>query len=200
MLTPYPGTIQQPDIDSIYPPTKTRGKFNLRLIVQLVEISAGSCAHTVTCCALGRFMLDHFHLWHSRWIIPPNAPNIEKHAELIAAFMAGCLTGPAIYGAVVGASFFFSELRSRFPRLRARLRFRIPYPFSDSPIWILYFFVLWTLLAVTGAILHPRFQYLTVGSVLAVYGFGSLLLFPPSFSLTLYIIYNGYLISDRVYR
>ncbi|KAH8796835.1 hypothetical protein DL96DRAFT_1643320 [Flagelloscypha sp. PMI_526] len=144
-------------------------------------------------------MLDRFHIWDSRWIIPTSAPSVEKNAELIAAFMAGCLTGPATYGAAVGGYTVLSALRNKYPSLRTRMQFRIPTPLQDMPIWTIYFFVLWTLLAVTGAILHPRFHYLTVGSVLAVYGFGSLLLFFPSLALALYIIEKRYLISNRVY-
>ncbi|KAH8796834.1 hypothetical protein DL96DRAFT_1643319 [Flagelloscypha sp. PMI_526] len=196
MGTPYPGTIRQPDVENIYQPPKSRRKYDLRLIVQLMEISTSSCVHAVTCCALGRFMLDHFRLWGSRWIIPPDAPSIDKHAELIAAFMAGSITGPAWYGTAIGGYFVYSELCSRYPNLRGRIR--IPAPFDLVFIWALYFVVLWTLLVIIGAILHPRFHYLTVGSVLAVYGFGGLLLLPPSLALALYIIKKRYLISRRI--
>ncbi|KAH8796877.1 hypothetical protein DL96DRAFT_1010581 [Flagelloscypha sp. PMI_526] len=152
MPTPYPGTVQQPDVENIYQPPKRRRTADLKLIVQLMEISISSCVHGVTCCALGRFMLDHFHLWQSRWIIPPGVPSIEKHAELIAAFLAGCLTGPATYGAALGGYSLVSEFRRRFPNMRFRVGIRVPYFLSNMPIWIIYFFVLWTLLAITGAL------------------------------------------------
>ncbi|KAH8810476.1 hypothetical protein DL96DRAFT_1627295 [Flagelloscypha sp. PMI_526] len=137
-------------------------------------------------------MLDHFHLWKSNWIIPSDAPSIEKHAELIAAFMAGSLAGPALYGGGhVAIAMIPNVLEGWFRKLRNRTRI----PISDLPLWTWYFFVLWSLLAIIGALLHLRFRYLTVGSVLGVYGFGALILFLPSLALALFMIERRILIS-----
>ncbi|KAH8831831.1 hypothetical protein DL96DRAFT_1589137 [Flagelloscypha sp. PMI_526] len=191
MPTPYPGTVQQLDVENIYPLPKSQWRYRMRTIIAVIEISIGSCAHTITCCALGRFMLDHFHLWHTRWSIPPDAPNIEKHAELIAAFLAGSLAGPGTYGGAVVFVAIDDELQRRWPQIRI--------PTSSWVLWAIYFFVLWTLLVITGAVLHLRFSYLTVGSTLGVYGFGSLLLFLPSLGLAMFVIDRRYLFSDRAF-
>ncbi|KAH8825501.1 hypothetical protein DL96DRAFT_1817045 [Flagelloscypha sp. PMI_526] len=189
MPTQYPGTIQQPDVESLYQPPKKKLLLQrwILLTIQLIEISIGSSIHSVACCALGRFMLDHFHLWSSRWIIPPNEPSIEKHAELIAAFMAGCLAGPATYGAAAVSHTIIPDLRRRNVYVRIRT--------DDLGSWAVYLLVLWVSMAITGAMLHPRFRYLTVGSILGVYGFGALLLFLPSLGLVFYMVERRLLIN-----
>ncbi|KAH8800123.1 hypothetical protein DL96DRAFT_1637024 [Flagelloscypha sp. PMI_526] len=194
MATPHSGTIQHPDIESltVYRPPKRQCPFDIKLYLILFEISVGSCLHTITCCALGRFMLDHFHLWKSNWIIPSDAPGIEKHAELIAAFMAGSLAGPTLYG---GGHVAVALIPTKIEAWYSNLRNRTQIPISDLPLWTWYFFVLWSLLVVTGALLHLRFRYLTVGSVLGVYGFGALFLFLPSLALALFMIERRILIS-----
>ncbi|KAH8796879.1 hypothetical protein DL96DRAFT_1643432 [Flagelloscypha sp. PMI_526] len=62
-----------------------------------------------------------------------------------------------------------------------------------------YLMVLQSVRATLTTMLHPRFRYLTVGSILAVYGFGGLLLFFPSLAFALYVIDRRFLISHRVY-
>ncbi|KAH8796849.1 hypothetical protein DL96DRAFT_1643354 [Flagelloscypha sp. PMI_526] len=190
MPTPHPGTIQEPDLENIYQPPKRRWPFDLLLSIQIVEISIGSCIHNVACCALGRFMLDHFHLWNSRWIIPPDAPSIEKHAELIPAFVAGCLAGPATYGGAVAADSFIIALRKRHVQIRI--------PRGDGGVWAIYLLSLWILMAVIGAILHPRFRYVNVGSILGVFGFGNLFLFFPTLGLVLYMIEKRWLMDHPI--
>ncbi|KAH8796841.1 hypothetical protein DL96DRAFT_1689011 [Flagelloscypha sp. PMI_526] len=190
MPTPHPGTVRQLDVETIYPPPRQESPSNLKLIVQLIEISISSCVHTITCCALGRFLLDHFHLWHARWTVPPDAPSIEKHAELIAAFLAGCLAGPGTYGVAIVVDAIDTEIRRRRPLMRL--------PETALVLWGIYFFALWTLLVITGAILHTRFRYLTVGSILGVYGFGSLILFLPSLGLAVRL--KPHILSDWIAR
>ncbi|KAH8796823.1 hypothetical protein DL96DRAFT_1643301 [Flagelloscypha sp. PMI_526] len=198
MATPYLGTIQHPDIESliVYRPPKRQCPYDLQLPLILLEINVASCIHTITCCALGRFMLDHFHLWRSTWIIPSDAPGIEKHAELIAALLAGSLAGPGLYGGGhVADAMISAELDKRFRDLRRRTRI----PIGNIPLWGVYFLILWALLAITGAVLHPRFHYLTAGSILGVYGFGALFLFLPSFGLALFVIERRFLISSWLF-
>ncbi|KAH8796846.1 hypothetical protein DL96DRAFT_1643342 [Flagelloscypha sp. PMI_526] len=135
-------------------------------------------------------MLDHFHLWNSRWIIPPYAPSIDKHAELIAGFVAGCLTGPVTYGVSLIADFIIAALRKRNMPVRI--------PPGTWGIWLIYMSTLWTLMAIMAAVLHSRFHYLTVGSILAVFGFGNLVLFFPTLGLVLYMIKRRWLMDHRI--
>ncbi|KAH8796819.1 hypothetical protein DL96DRAFT_1643299 [Flagelloscypha sp. PMI_526] len=141
-------------------------------------------------------MLDHFHLWNSKWMIPSDTTGIEKHAELIGALIAGSLTGPGLCACARGVTAIdTTKLEKLFRNLRNRSRI----PIGNLPIWGMYFFVLWSLLSITGALLHLRFPYLTVGSIWGVYGFGALLLFLPSLGLALFLIERRFLISSWIF-
>ncbi|KAH8795129.1 hypothetical protein DL96DRAFT_1690426, partial [Flagelloscypha sp. PMI_526] len=115
-------------------------------------------------------MLDHFRLWDR--VIPPDVPKIERHAELIAALLAGWLSSPVAIGLLLILRFGVdSWLR------RAELKFR----FLDhiSTVVVVVLLSEWSLLLVAGAMLHPRFHYVDPISLLGIYCFGSLLLVPP---------------------
>ncbi|KAH8796837.1 hypothetical protein DL96DRAFT_1643326 [Flagelloscypha sp. PMI_526] len=166
MPTPKAGTVRQPDVEVLSSPSKKEWFKDLPLTIWLALLSAVSCVYCIISCALGRFFLDHFHLWPSRYTVPSDAPSLDKHAELIAALVAGCLTGPATFGAII-LFYLFGDIL--IPR-------HMPSVLGRLPLLGICFFVILVLLAILGAMFHMRFRYLTVVTILATYGFGSLFL------------------------
>jgi hypothetical protein len=105
-------------------------------------------------------MLDHYGIWDSP--LPQN-----NHGELLAAAISACFITPTV------ELFYFIDRKLKW------------YP--DSPDWwklIILFVLLPGMVcggvAVGAAIVHAfdGFQYVTPVRVLAVYGFGSIILFP----------------------
>ncbi|KAH8813705.1 hypothetical protein DL96DRAFT_1716012 [Flagelloscypha sp. PMI_526] len=189
MPTPKSGTIQQPDLEALYIPYKkvffqprlcaleidvvylqTRSKItdNVRFYLWVLFITGLFCGYNIAACALGRFLLDHFHLW--KWTIPSDAPSIERHAELIAAFLATFLATPTMV--VVFLFLIWAD-----HRLEDR---DVNYQFQDHSYSLVgaYVFANWAMMIVTGAMFRPRFHHISVASILGVYGFGNLLLLP----------------------
>ncbi|KAH8813701.1 hypothetical protein DL96DRAFT_1716008 [Flagelloscypha sp. PMI_526] len=87
MSTPRAGTLHQSDIETLHRPYKSpyKGWVQEYLVPFLwvnLYTTASSC-YNVGACALGRFMLDHFHLW--KQTIPLHTSGVSRHAELIAA-------------------------------------------------------------------------------------------------------------------
>ncbi|KAH8813695.1 hypothetical protein DL96DRAFT_1625161 [Flagelloscypha sp. PMI_526] len=170
MPTPKAGTIRQQDLEIL--PRRSKNDWRSQYLVPtlwLTLFTGAFCGYNVAACALGRFLLDHFHLW--KRTIPSDTPSIEKHAELIAAFVAGFLATPTAFG-------FFSALTWVDKELMRR---KVKYQFllqSYASFWAEVFMVDLVAVTVTGAIFHSRFRQMGAVSILAVFGFGSLLLVP----------------------
>ncbi|KAH8813655.1 hypothetical protein DL96DRAFT_1715971 [Flagelloscypha sp. PMI_526] len=180
MGTPKPGTIQQPDLGYIYIPRIPRTRAQRfwsewgDLTVWLLGITLAFTSYNIGAYALGRFFLDHFHLWNR--VIPSDASKFDKHGELIAAFLAGWLSTPAALGLLNILAHGVDEWLER-----RKIRFR----FLDhlSAIVVAVLLTEWSILLATGAMLHPRFRYVDPVSLFGVYWFGSLLLMPTLGSL-----------------
>ncbi|KAH8813674.1 hypothetical protein DL96DRAFT_501016 [Flagelloscypha sp. PMI_526] len=189
MPTPRQGTIQHREIETPVPPYSRYTAVKNFLDDWLVPIS-WILAFTILCaaynigaCALGRFFLDHFHLWDRR--IPSEASSLDKHAELLAALLASCLSTPIAIGLLV----VFSKADDIYDRREMRFKF------LNSLSSIVVFIVLteWAFLPVSGVILHPRYQYVNPISILGVFWFGNIPLLPLSISLAWFV----YLIVDK---
>ncbi|KAH8829786.1 hypothetical protein DL96DRAFT_1590413 [Flagelloscypha sp. PMI_526] len=172
MGTPKPGNTQHHDLEAIHI-NRSTAREDWRewaeLISWLVGITATITGYNIGACALGRFFLDHFRLWDR--IIPTGVSEIDKHAELIAALLAGCLSAPLAIGIVFVLYFYVEDWLER-----RHSKFEIPDGFP--PIIFIVLLTEWSLLPTAGAMLHPRFQYVDPVSLLGVYFFGSLLLIP----------------------
>ncbi|KAH8813704.1 hypothetical protein DL96DRAFT_1716011 [Flagelloscypha sp. PMI_526] len=182
MPTPSAGTSKQPDIETPYRPYKRpyRGWVH-EYLVPILWVSfytTVSSGYNVGACALGRFMLDHLHLWE--WSIPLDTPSINKHAELIAACVAGCLASLATIGVVLILFWLDRHLKKR----------GVKFQFGDSVYTMIWAHVIinWVLVVLAGLMFHPRFQDVNALSMLAIYGFGNLLLLPTLYLLRYMII------------
>ncbi|KAH8813707.1 hypothetical protein DL96DRAFT_1820965 [Flagelloscypha sp. PMI_526] len=164
MPTPKAGTLQQVDLET--PHQENRLPSMSPLIVGIIVSTAVFCGYNIAACALGRFMLDNYHIW--AWTIPSTASSIEKHAELIVAFVGSWLSTPATMGALV----VYAKIDDVLVRRGS------PSRVNDYALFWLYVLVTWTMLVVLGAAFHPRFVHVTAGSMLGVYGFGNLILLP----------------------
>ncbi|KAH8813667.1 hypothetical protein DL96DRAFT_1685035 [Flagelloscypha sp. PMI_526] len=86
-------------------PSKTAGILSqlwrdwIKFISWLLGITLAFTVYNIGACALGRFLLDHFHLWDRN--IPPDASELNKHAELIAALLASWLSTLAAIGVII---------------------------------------------------------------------------------------------------
>ncbi|KAH8813702.1 hypothetical protein DL96DRAFT_1820962 [Flagelloscypha sp. PMI_526] len=173
MPTPKEGTLQQPDLEALSHPYQSRESWVSEYLIPLLWILlylTGFGGYNVAAGALGRFMLDHFHLWNQT--IPSNTAGIDKHGELIAALVAGCLAPPMTVWIMVILILVDDQLRKR----------DVKFQFGDDAgfravVWISVF-ANWVGIIMTGAMFHPRFQHVKVASMLAIYGFGNLLLLP----------------------
>ncbi|KAH8817752.1 hypothetical protein DL96DRAFT_1623242, partial [Flagelloscypha sp. PMI_526] len=163
MPTPYPGTIRQPDLENLYVYPK-QAWCNVKLTCQFTAITLLISGYNVAACALGRFFLDHFHLW--RWSVPAGVTGFDKHAELVTAFVSSVIATPATIGVFWVVILILHEIEKR----------GVIFQFSDRSLLWIYIVVTWVLLALMGTAFHPRFQHITTVSMLAVYGFGNLLL------------------------
>ncbi|KAH8824037.1 hypothetical protein DL96DRAFT_1818736 [Flagelloscypha sp. PMI_526] len=178
MPTPREGTIQHHELGTLYVPY-SRSRVNAFIndwlipIAWLLPVTAAIAAYNIGVCALGRFFLDHFHLWNRR--ISSSASSLDKHAELLAVLLAGCLSTPVTLGLAL-AIFEVEDMLERKGR-------RIEILDSMVKAVVVLFFVNWILVPISGAILHPRYQYVTPVSLLGVYWFGNLVLLPLSVPL-----------------
>ncbi|KAH8829783.1 hypothetical protein DL96DRAFT_1590395 [Flagelloscypha sp. PMI_526] len=172
MGTPKPGNVQHHDLEAIrtnHPTAYENWRDWVEIIAWLVGFTATAAGYNIAACALGRFFLDHFRLWDR--VIPSGVSEIDKYAELIAALLSSWLSTPLAAGLIYVLYFPVEDwLRRRRPT------FRIPDGFR--PLFSIVLLIEWSLLPVSGAILHPRFHYVDPVSLLGAYFFGSLLLIP----------------------
>ncbi|KAH8795133.1 hypothetical protein DL96DRAFT_1723785 [Flagelloscypha sp. PMI_526] len=176
MATPRVGTTQQRDPETLRL-TGSRVKYRIQealsMIAWLLGFTAVSAAYHVGACALGRFFLDHFNLWERK--IPSNASPLNKHAELLAALLASCLSTPVAVGLLYALLAVDNVIDRR------RTKFLFLNNVSDAVFYVI--LTEWSLLPVSGLILHPRLEYVNPVSILGVYWFGSLVLLPISIPL-----------------
>ncbi|KAH8834698.1 hypothetical protein DL96DRAFT_1701727 [Flagelloscypha sp. PMI_526] len=174
MVTPREGTVQHQDLEALPPYSKSGIWFHYgKPTASILAWIAGVCAYNVSTCALGRFFLDHFHLWTR--IIPSDAPTLDKHAELIVALLAGCLSIPLTILTYV--------IVDDLDRMLWVQGYRFQFTNIDNIIvWILVVALL-TLFPATAALIHLKFHHVTPVSTLAVFGFGSLITLPSSLAL-----------------
>ncbi|KAH8813698.1 hypothetical protein DL96DRAFT_1625165 [Flagelloscypha sp. PMI_526] len=171
------GTVQQPDLEALVYSHKEGwvSKFFWRttFIIFIIAFFGG---YNTAACALGRFMLDHFHLWNRT--IPTDLAGIDKHAELIAAFVSGCLATLVALGILFPLGWIDGQLKKR----------EVKYRFLHHNYTVVWAGIFASLggLTVTGEIFHPRFQHISIVSMLGVYGFGNLLIL-PTLALLLYV-------------
>ncbi|KAH8813696.1 hypothetical protein DL96DRAFT_1625163 [Flagelloscypha sp. PMI_526] len=187
MPTPRAGTHQEQDLENLYTPYKKSwvSKY-LKPTFWVVVFTVICCGYNIAACAIGRFFLDFFRLWKST--IPQGTPGIDKHAELIAAFVAGCLATPATFG--------FLRVLVRIDELLKKQG--VDYQLLDHSKTILwsYVFMTWVLVLVTGAVFHLRFQHVSVVTMLAVFGFGSLLLV-PTIGLLMVLVFGSWTLWEK---
>ncbi|KAH8824038.1 hypothetical protein DL96DRAFT_1713394 [Flagelloscypha sp. PMI_526] len=177
MPTPRAGTMKHDELRTLYAPY-SRPKVDVFIdgwlipIAWLFLVAVVIAAYNVGVCALGRFFLDHFHLWNRG--IPSSASSRDKHAELFAVLLAGCLSFP-IFLALTLASLKFEVVLERRGR-------RVEILDTRKAV-ALQVFINWIFVPVSGAIIHPRYQYTNPISILGVYWFGNLVLLPLSVPL-----------------
>ncbi|KAH8813668.1 hypothetical protein DL96DRAFT_1715983 [Flagelloscypha sp. PMI_526] len=184
MPTPKQGTLQHRELEALVPPysryAAVKGFLNdwLAPIGWVLGITIFSAAYNIGACALGRFFLDQFHLWDRR--IPSEASSLDKHAELYAALLAGCVSTPVAIGLLI-MFFMIDDILDR--------RFNMNFQFlsSLSRIVALIVAIEWTFLPICAAIIHPRYKYVNPISILGVYWFGSLFLLPLSIPLAWFV-------------
>ncbi|KAH8824911.1 hypothetical protein DL96DRAFT_1611256 [Flagelloscypha sp. PMI_526] len=185
MPTPREGTLQHRDLESLSPrPFFRLPKWLASIDVEFVNsffffFVAVSIYNTVA-CALGRFFLDHFHLWNRT--IPPDARSLDKHGELVAAFLASCLSLIATVAILYLCTFLDDVLRVRGKNFEILTH-------NPSILGIIIFSVV-TMVPVAGAIIHPGLHYVNPVSMLAVYGFGSVLLIPSLALLFVIVVWT----------
>ncbi|KAH8795132.1 hypothetical protein DL96DRAFT_1300887 [Flagelloscypha sp. PMI_526] len=185
MGTPKAGTIQHPALSPIYSPRSTSSQLWrdwIKFISWLFGITLAFTVYNIGACALGRFLLDHFHLWDRN--IPSDASELNKHAELLAALLASWLSTLAAIGVIIILVRYIDRWIRRIQRQYIGRR-RRKFQFGDH-YWTIVVVVLlseWSLLPIAGAMLHPRFHYVDPVSLLGVYGFGNLALLPLSIPL-----------------
>ncbi|KAH8824036.1 hypothetical protein DL96DRAFT_1818735 [Flagelloscypha sp. PMI_526] len=175
MPTPRVGTIQHPELGTLHTPyVKSRVNTVIRewtiFLLWLLGITAAVVTYNIGACALGRFFLDHFHLWNRR--IPSSASSLDKHAELLGVLLAGCLSTPLTLELIL-AIFKVEDISRRRGGTVEII------DSSDKAVALL-IFVDWTLIPISGAIIHPRYQYVNPVSLLGVYWFGNVVLLPLS--------------------
>ncbi|KAH8824910.1 hypothetical protein DL96DRAFT_1682129 [Flagelloscypha sp. PMI_526] len=172
MPTPRDGTHQHPELESLPPRISLLMKWqaitgiDIEFILWLLGLDAILCAYNIVACVLGRFFLDHFHLWKQS--IPPDARSIDKYGELIAAFLAGCLSLPATLGLVYMCLRIDDMLDAQGKRFQILGHDILPFA--------LILFMIFSMVPIAGAIVHPGLHYVKADSMLAVYWFGSLLI------------------------
>ncbi|KAH8824039.1 hypothetical protein DL96DRAFT_1616159 [Flagelloscypha sp. PMI_526] len=176
MPTPRAGTIQHSELEPLYPSYKPQSRVKqlvkewLIPLAWVLAITLAAAAYNIGACALGRIFLDHFHLWDRR--IPSNASSLDKYAELYAPLLASCLSAPVSLG-LMYAIFNVEDMISR--------RYgRFTIVTSLFQLAVLVILVEWTLIPISAAIIHPRYQYVNPASILGVYWFGNLVLLPLS--------------------
>ncbi|KAH8795137.1 hypothetical protein DL96DRAFT_1567776 [Flagelloscypha sp. PMI_526] len=183
MPTPKQGTVQQRDLETLLPQypryisVKHFYEDWIGPFCIVLAITAFSAAFNIGACALGRFFLDHFHLWDRR--IPSEASSLDKHAELFAAVLASCLSTLVAIGLFV----IFIKADDIFKRWKMNFRF-LNFP---SSLLVLLVLIEWAFLPVSGAIIHPKYQYVNPVSMLGVYWFGHLPLLPLSIPLVWFV-------------
>ncbi|KAH8834696.1 hypothetical protein DL96DRAFT_1701725 [Flagelloscypha sp. PMI_526] len=193
MVTPQEGTIQHQDLEALQlpphskpvkswlttyslkliSPSRNEGGSTTRTTALILACIAGVCAYNISTCALGRFFLDHFHLWTRT--MSPDAPTVEKHAELIVALLAGCVSVPLTI-----LTFAIVDDLDRELWIQG-WRFQIM-NIHNIIIWI-FVVVLISVLPTIAAMIHLKFHHVTPVSTLAVFGFGSLITLPLSIAL-----------------
>ncbi|KAH8813665.1 hypothetical protein DL96DRAFT_1625068 [Flagelloscypha sp. PMI_526] len=187
MGTPRVGTIQHSDLERVYIHHSAMSQFWREwgtFIAWLFGITLGFTAYNIGACALGRFFLDHFHIWDRT--MPPYASEIDRHAELIAALVASWLSTPGALGLLVILFTVDDWLRIE---MKAKFQF-IDY---FSTIVVVTLLTEWSFLLVAGAMLRPRFHYINLVALQGVYWFGSLILLPVSIPIIAlsYRAWNG---------
>ncbi|KAH8795131.1 hypothetical protein DL96DRAFT_1723782 [Flagelloscypha sp. PMI_526] len=185
MTAPRGGTLQQGELESLHPPYPRFAAVKefidewMLPIAWIIGFTALGAAYNIGACALGRFFLDHFHLWNR--IIPADASSLDKRAEYFAGLIASCLSIP-VATVLIAALFVMEDVLDRRGK-----RFR---PLASlSNIVILITFTEWCLLPVSGAIIHTRFYYVNPISLMGVYWFGSLVLLPVSIPVAFLIFW-----------
>ncbi|KAH8813806.1 hypothetical protein DL96DRAFT_1821046 [Flagelloscypha sp. PMI_526] len=178
MATPTVGTIQQ-HLDPILVPPPSRFSRAMKLAywwgVYCTSVAGIMLPYNTLSCFLGRYLLDHFHLW-DRTLPPGTDRSRGKDGELISAAIAafiGTLLSLAggLFSVVVSERFFVD------PGTSSR---------NAEVAWFGVFYVPCCLLAAVGSMaasggfMHARFHYVHPDTLLGVYAFGSLITFPSS--------------------
>ncbi|KAH8804092.1 hypothetical protein DL96DRAFT_1686755 [Flagelloscypha sp. PMI_526] len=144
---------------------KQRVKEWLVPLAWVLAITVAAAAYNIGACALGRFSLDHFHLWNRR--IPSNASSLDKHTELYAALLATCLSAPVSLGLIY--AIFNTEA------IISRRYWRFTIVTSLFQLAGLIVLVEWNLIPISAAIIHPKYQYVNSVSILGckeiIYGY-----------------------------
>ncbi|KAH8813684.1 hypothetical protein DL96DRAFT_1625114 [Flagelloscypha sp. PMI_526] len=191
MTTLRGGTVQHQDLGALpLPPGPPYLKYKYiwddygKPTAWTLAITTAICTYNVSACALGRFFLDHFHLWNRT--MPPDVPNIEKHAEPIVALLAGALSPPLTF-LIFSILFLIDDII-----LVRGYKFRILDVYGML-VWI-FIVALFSLLPAMAALIHLKFLHVTPLTTLAVFGFGSLVIFPSfallgSGSLAVYVLF-----------
>ncbi|KAH8813697.1 hypothetical protein DL96DRAFT_1625164 [Flagelloscypha sp. PMI_526] len=182
------GTLRESDLESLKQSSPAKKRWipkKLKPTFWITLFTASCCGYNVVACTIGRFLLDHFRLW--KWTIPFDTPSIEKHVELIAAFVAGCLATPATFGLLFILISVDDQLKKR----------EVKYQFSDHGYHLIWppIFVNLVLVIVAGAMFHPQFRYAGAVSILAVYGFGCLLI--PAVGIFVGVVWGSLHLWDK---
>ncbi|KAH8813670.1 hypothetical protein DL96DRAFT_1625075, partial [Flagelloscypha sp. PMI_526] len=178
--TPRVGTVQHLELEAQVQASDSTMKRIIEdwliPIAQLLGVTAAIAAYNIGACALGRFFLDHFHIWDRQ--IPTDASHINKYAELFAALLASCLSTPVAFGLIFMLFIYVDEFLDRL-----EIKFQFLDDATVSTMIIITFLTEWSLIPVAAAIFHPRFHSVNPVSLLGVYGFGTLVLLPLSILL-----------------
>ncbi|KAH8813803.1 hypothetical protein DL96DRAFT_1625425 [Flagelloscypha sp. PMI_526] len=149
-----------------------------------IMLAAFVMPYNVLSCFIGRYILDHYHLWHRTLPLGVERSG-GKDGELIAAAIAGAFSASFIITLYNIASWSV-RYGYRHPGVSTACMCLPTGPIKWC-FWAI--LILWSPLPLFGALMHLRFDYVDPVSMLGIYGFGAMIIFPGAVVLIIFLFY-----------